>query len=150
MVFRVCCKYSSSRIPGGDDDQYDYSGGGDGDAPRLQNINGWWWLWSRLLGSRWRWWWLWSTLMMVMHQNKKIMATLWFFPQTMYAGKYMNMYGLPGAGGTEQVAYWWWRWCHQTTMMMMMMLKMMTRWWWWLWKWWCKCDHNDVITRLQS
>ena len=23
--------------------------------------------------------------------------------QTMYAGKYMNMYGLPGAGGTEQV-----------------------------------------------
>ena len=25
------------------------------------------------------------------------------FLQTMYAGKYMNMYGLPGAGGTEQV-----------------------------------------------
>ena len=23
--------------------------------------------------------------------------------QTMYAGKYMNMYGLPAAGGTEQV-----------------------------------------------
>jgi len=30
--------------------------------------------------------------------------------QTMYAGKYMNMYGLPGAGGTEQVPVGWDQW----------------------------------------
>jgi len=30
--------------------------------------------------------------------------------QTMYAGKYMNMYGLPAAGGTEQVPVGWDQW----------------------------------------
>ena len=30
--------------------------------------------------------------------------------QTMYAGKYMNMYGWPGAGGVQQVPAGWDSW----------------------------------------
>ena len=42
----------------------------------------------------------------------------------MYAGKYMNMYGLPGAGGTEQVTMIMIT-MMMTAMMMMKMTKMM-------------------------
>ena len=43
----------------------------------------------------------------------------------MYAGKYMNMYGLPGAGGTEQVTTI--MMTKMTKMMMKMMMKMMVK-----------------------
>ena len=35
----------------------------------------------------------------------------------MYAGKYMNMYGLPAAGGVEQVPAGWDHWYGQVSLM---------------------------------